>query len=334
MFFSEWLFWQIFFVIFTKQIFLILNTMKKFTFLIVSLFMLYACSDEAMLPETELYTDNNDEILAPPPTASSLPGGGMYQSPFLDHQDIVYRFENNTPFILQFTPFLGHMVQNFNVDTAFNNPISTGTPPSINAPNLFKDDVQYGNVVEADPIVLPPGMQHHIMTCGSPVPVLASPWCPSPSPLIFTFANLTTPLSYMDHSLLYHSGKIYYIEYEIIDPRTTTVLASGILKQKFGNDGMTFNDLQTNGAPWSLVDNWQYDASMGVSIPASPHLFNLFPAYRAELVYHQVTEEICIVQQPGAPVLPSGYDFIDPATGTMYNLSFFTDPIDVIIRFQ
>ena len=305
--------------------------MKKIVLSIFGIFALVACGGDVYQEEADRQIELNHSNPQNPPEkpggntvftydpglpGNSVPGvpgvPGTYESPFsvTAGSPIMYHLINNTPYTLTITPYVGFSCYGSSVDPYWNGGIGQFTMPG-----LFDDGgtaKKYGNTIKIDDVVLGPGVS---ISHG-------------PSTGRFPLNGASMGSSFTDSSNLpgevgamKELGKIYFIEYEV---HTRDGIASGVLKQKFGNDNMVLP---------MVPGNWNY-----IITPPLPTIQDLTFNSDLAMVYQDTdipggapgsgSMEICLVNHPGTTIVPSEVNIAG------HTLSFVTSADDVYIVFQ
>lgn len=274
----------------------------------MGLFTLFACSDEVVQdvdkqsenPEIPMSVYTNDNLLP----GVNIPGyvvTGGYESPYEEPRitGVSYEFINDSHYEIIITPHVGiYGYSTTNEYYDYHYMLNGGFP------GLFAGGVKYGNTVALDPIQMAPNNTH--ITYGPSIatfPINGASWG-------VNFTDNLTPLDTWDMNALMEVGKIYFIEYTVLDEKGY-VVAQGILKQKVGDDTMDINSIP---ATWQHVE----DAQGKYYLSANPDL---------ALIHHD-TQEICLVNMPGTTIVPSEVDIYG------YTLSFVTDASSVYVICQ
>src|SRR5690606_30026526 len=296
--------------------------MKKITLAIFSIFVLAACSEDIDQETDKQIVDNSESFSGdsggntvytydsglPGHSVPGIPGAGVaaYESPYsvTGGNGIMYHLINNTPYDIIITPHIGFFCYGSWVDVYWN-----GSAGAYTRPRLFTEGVnqkQYGNTLQIDPVKLPPWSS---ITHGPSTGRFPLNGASSGSSFTDSFH------SYAETGPMMEIGELYFIKYEVPG------VASGVLKQKIGNDAMD----------WAVLPgNWQQ------IMPTSPST-SCYLTYNSDLalIYQDVEPgvgpgslEICLVNRPGSATVPSEVAIAG------HTLSFVTDANAVYIIFQ
>lgn len=232
------------------SIYLILNqNILKKTILLLTSLLLMSCS----VSETDMLNDGDAKLTNGNLAKTTDPQIG-YQSPFDISQigrNIVYKFEHATPFQIKLKAYVGLAYYD---DNNPNSPDYMGYDLSNgHYPLLYNSNLKYGNTIAADAIVLPASSNGFGVdsTIGH-FPISNIGPNVYPQNLAFSFNNSGATTEELD--LLYNVGKIYYIEYEVLDANNNSVTTG------FVNSGFTAGI----GSFGTLPSNWShrgYDAT-------------------------------------------------------------------------
>src|SRR5690554_2720883 len=229
--------------------------MKKIVLSILGIFALAACSGDVYQEADKQFADNPQNSSGdssgntvftydpglPGHNVPGVPGAGVaaYESPHsvTGTNGIMYHLINNTPYDIVITPFVGFFCYGPWVDIYWN-----GGAGAFTMPELFTDDSgnakQYGNTIAIDPVKLGSFSSVSHGPSSGRFPLNGAHWIGGSS-----FTDSTNPPA--EIGAMMEIGKIYFIEYDVPG------LASGVLKQKFGDDNIT-------NLPFVLgLGNWQ-----------------------------------------------------------------------------
>ncbi len=289
--------------------------MKRSIIALMGLFALFACSDEVIQDvdkksesdsgisySTNSYTDPNL-------SGANVPGVNVttnYESPWQINRisGINYLLINNTGLFVEITPYIGWSCyfKSFIEDLYNNNPVSY-------FPNLFANSNLFGNVVETEAVPLFPNQN---ITFGPSTGTMPFNGAVSLGGISLNKNPLT--IAPNEETPLMEWGKIYYFKYKVFETDehyyNNIPIHSGILKQKVGDDSL---DTNTIGISWRSI----------IPLANNPDLM---------LMRHYKRFEICLVNTPGTPIVPSEEVF--NIGGVNYTISFTTDLLNGYIVVQ
>ncbi|RRA93299.1 hypothetical protein [Paenimyroides viscosum] len=281
--------------------------MKKSIIALMGLFTLVACSEDAYQEVDERVEsgslENNSGGTMMPMTIST-----GYDSPFQpygssDNENITTTFRNNTPLLLELTPFGEEMhAQTFLIA----NNVYFLPPP--------RTDYTL-NPIPSTSFNVMAGTVETNLDDGAPMAVNAPPYTNSLGSIIYDFGSWTPNWRF------YHYGKIYYFKYKIFD-NLGNVLKDGVIKHKFYDDADEASTFPAS-SKWKLVGE----------VPS------LKPMYDVVVMYNEDWDEMCLTNKDGYSAngfdpLPSSVDVVDPNTGTTHVLEFTTDQWGVYVNFN
>lgn len=293
--------------------------MKKIVLSIFGIFALAACGGDVYQEDDKQFANNPQNSSGdsggntvftydpslPGHSVPGVPASGVYESPYsvTGNNGIMYHLINNTPYDIVITPFVGFFCYGSWVDPYWNGGAGASTMPG-----LFTDGLgnakQYGNTIAIDPVKLGSWSSISHGPSTGRFPLNGAHWIGGSS-----FTDSTNPPA--EIGAMQEIGKIYFIEYDVPG------LASGVLKQKVGNDNMDLSMIPSN---WSQVLPMPSDLTFNSDLA---------------LIYQAVEPgggsgslEICLVNHPGTTIVPSEVNIFG------HTLSFVTDADDVYIIFQ
>ena len=280
-------------------------TMKKFLFLLGGIVTLTACSEDILQDIDETTEDPGVKY-----TTNSYTGSGAYKSPWnIDSLRLVgYNFDSNVVnwdgVYVRITPYIGLAYYDGANDGVYNTPTGAFNLAGGAYPNLFPNGEEYGNYIEANPIVLasqmltgvggwythelfiqsredhcpliniPVGYNYNLYAIGFDVVNNSII-----QPAAHIGATITPPppaATPSEEMLLQHYGKVFYYKVEYgLDPYTF-------------NDDVYYTlaleaDTETDIGEWDIVPEFLINTSILKDRP-----------FDADLKYHLVSREIVV----------------------------------------
>jgi|GEM_PF-3248082 len=292
--------------------------MKRSIIALMGLFALFACSDEVIQDvDKKSESDSGISYSTNSYTDPNLPGANVpgvnvtanYESPWKLNRiaGISYLFVNNTSFFIEITPYIGWSCKNDEViDMMLNN------DPMNNFPFLYDGGNEYGNVVEIEMVPLFPNQN---ITFGPSTATIPFNGAVNLGGISLNKNPLT--IAAAEETPLMEFGKIYFIEYKIYETDEhyyhKIPIHTGVLKQKVGDDTHDENIFASLPVPWHSIN----------PLTKIPDLM---------LMYHDIEKEICLVNIPGRPIVPS--EEVINIGGVNYTISFTTDQLNGYIVLQ
>ncbi|KFF12680.1 hypothetical protein N6B72_21110 [Chryseobacterium soli] len=225
--------------------------MKKTIVLLTSLLLL-SCSTS----ETSLLNDNNTQLNSKGNSAKTVDPQVGYESPYDISRfgtDMIYKFENVTPFQIKIKAYVGLAYYDSSNPTS---PDYMGVDLSNGYyPLLYSSSLKYGNTIVSDELILPISSNGFGVdsTIGH-FPI--SPISPNVFPQNIAFSFITSGATDKELDLLYKAGKIYYMSYEVLDA-SNNLITNGFINSGFKPGIGSFGILPSNWAHLS------YDANFG-----------------------------------------------------------------------
>lgn len=288
--------------------------MKKSIIALMALFTLVACSEDSYQEADKMIErDGVNQSTDDPQNSTNsvtITPTMNYQSPYdygtFPNYNIRFEFNNQTPFVITLTPYLGPIAEQ--VHSAY-----------LMNPSSFPNFLMYSPDVNALPSMKPfnlnPFSYSNVIPCGMATPVIPTPGCGS-LPFLFDYGHPSFPtISSSEVTPLAEASKVYYYYFEVSSERG--VIHSGYLKQKIGDDSWDWITLESN----SLGDWVKFG-----DYPA------LYGTYGTVVMRNVNTGELALSQERGYPVFPSFDTFTDPITSTSYTIEFRTELNKIVLE--